>query len=88
VESSESTATDVVPETYADKDNSMTTVNPLQSILDQKDLNAAAACLAFADVLESTGSSDQAEFFYGKMRTIIAHYAAILKNAGEPKDLI
>ena len=64
----------------------MTPVNPLQSILDQKDLNAAAACLAFADVLENTGSSDQAEFFYGQMRTIIARYAAILKkDAGDAK---
>jgi hypothetical protein len=65
----------------------VTTVNPLQHILDQKDLNTAAACLVFADLLESAGASDQAGFFYYQMRTIIARYADILEQVQEPLDM-
>jgi hypothetical protein len=57
-----------------------TPITPLQSILDQKDLDAAAACLAFAGMLERTGCSEQAEFFYDKMRSIVAQYVSLLPS--------
>jgi hypothetical protein len=53
-------------------------ITPLQDILDKKDLDAAAACLAFAGMLERTGCIEQADFFYDKMRSIVAQYASML----------
>ena len=49
---------------------------PLRQLLEKKDLNAAAACLAFAELLESAGNIEQAEFFYEQTRSILAELAA------------
>jgi hypothetical protein len=62
-----------------------TTITPLQNILDQKDLDAAAACLAFAGMLERTGCTEQAEFFYDKMRSIVTQYASLLPASEKAK---
>jgi hypothetical protein len=53
---------------------------PLQQLLKKRDLNAAAACLAFAELLETAGNSEQAEFFYEQTRSIVAEHAADLVN--------
>jgi hypothetical protein len=63
-----------------------TTVTPLQNILDQKDLDAAAACLAFAGMLERTGCTEQAEFFYDKMRSIVTQYASLMPAVEKSKS--
>jgi hypothetical protein len=60
-------------------------VQPLQNILDQKNLDAAAACLAFANMLERTGSTEQAEFFYSRMRAIITQYSLELIHPESPQ---